>query len=67
MCFKNIENMQFIDYVFKICNNVNSFAMSDYNKVCSQILFLNFGPLNNILGIRSLQIKRKSPRKILFN
>ena len=49
--------MQFIDWIFKICNNVNSFSESDYNKVCSQILFLNFGPLNNILSPYKLKEK----------
>ena len=52
MCFKNIENMQFNGQICRICSNVNLFSES-----CSIVLqlslqpnFVNFSPLNNILG-----------------
>ena len=38
MCFKNIKNMQFNGYIFKICNHINLFSKS-----CSLCLQLSLG------------------------
>ena len=53
MCYKNIKNIQLNENIFKnvvmLIGLVKVVALC-YNLVCSQILSLNFSPLNNILG-----------------
>ena len=44
MCFKNIKNIPFNGYIFKIYSHINLFSKLQLS------LQPNFGPLNNILG-----------------
>ena len=66
MCFKNKRTynstVRFTKYVVMLICLVRVLALC-YNLVCSQILSLNFNPLNNILD----PYIKKSSRKILFN
>ena len=51
-CFKNIKNIQFNSYIFKIYSHVNFFSES-YS------LQSSFGPFNNILGLYKQKEKSK--------
>ena len=44
MFVKNIKNMQFSDWIFKIYNHINL----DYNQVCNKILFIHIYLMHEI-------------------
>ena len=62
ICFNNIKNMQFNDYIYKICSHVNLFSEN-----CSLRLQLSL-KLNHVLKLWFLTNKRKkNTRRNLLN
>ena len=57
-CFKNIKNIQFNGYIFKICSHVNLFS-EDCSFRLQLSLWSNIGPFNNILDLYKQKEKSK--------